>query len=487
MWHRRACKNGHLGGRLKVCFYIKVCLSVSVSLTYSPEILPVATAQAADRRDFVSIATHSPSPIYRKPAPHQRSLRQQKLLRPAQAGGLVQPPRLSYRNAIELLLGLNRNGEASRLADEALERYPRESELHFQIATLFRHYRQCTAAKPFFQRMRRLYRSTQRWPALHHIETACGDLWVQSASVELRISRQKSLVDAPQQDYVTAESGSRIDQFCQLYTHLCGNLRQLHHNVYTAAGYRGKMTTTFAMTRPNDNGKFGHLALQLAKNVTSKSSIGGDGFTLRYLVGRHRDNQTSSGLAVWLGAGWEKRGRDGNPHQRSWAGLDLISARQSRNHALSYQQGLSFERRWADQVNSQIITIKGGIAGRLRNQMDWRIDVYFDRRNRLFHPRRQSASLGRAIKADLRWPLSPAWVMTLSYQPAQRRFLTSQLYLAAPHRTTTTRFNMRLETPVSRFDGLVIGMELDRLLIRSQDQFSRRRKINYAIYFRQKF
>ena len=42
----------------------------------------------------------------------------------------------SYRTAIALMLGLRRHADAAKLANEILERYPRASELHFQIATI---------------------------------------------------------------------------------------------------------------------------------------------------------------------------------------------------------------------------------------------------------------------------------------------------------------------------------------------------------------
>jgi hypothetical protein len=49
-------------------------------------------------------------------------------------------PRTSYRTAIAMLLGLRRDADAAKLADEMLEHYPRASGLHFQIAAMFRHF-----------------------------------------------------------------------------------------------------------------------------------------------------------------------------------------------------------------------------------------------------------------------------------------------------------------------------------------------------------
>jgi hypothetical protein len=84
----------------------------------------------------------------------------------------------SYRHAIGLLLGLARAGDAVKLANEALQRYPKARRLHFQIASLFQRFRQCVLAKPVFRQMRKRYRSSRHWPALRYIENACGDIWL---------------------------------------------------------------------------------------------------------------------------------------------------------------------------------------------------------------------------------------------------------------------------------------------------------------------
>jgi len=105
----------------------------------------------------------------------------------------------------------------------------------------------------------------------------------------------------------------------------------------------------------------------------------------------------------------------------------------------------------------------------------------------LFHGWRRSSSFGNQIKFDLRWPLSPQWVTILSYQQERRYFLTRQLYLATPHTVLTNRLNMRVETKIDRLDGVVFGAELGRYVVRSQDQFARRRKATYALYARYQF
>ena len=66
-------------------------------------------------------------------------------------------------------------------------------------------------------------------------------------------------------------------------------------------------------------------------------------------------------------------------------------------------------------------------------------------------------------------------------------FLTRQLYLATPHTALTNRLNMRVETKIDRLDGVVFGAELGRYVVRSQDQFARRRKATYALYARYQF
>ena len=74
-----------------------------------------------------------------------------------------------YRTAIAMLLGLRRDAEAAKLADQVLEHYPRASGLHCQIAAMFRHFHRCSSAKRFVQRMRLLYRSSSQWPRLRQI------------------------------------------------------------------------------------------------------------------------------------------------------------------------------------------------------------------------------------------------------------------------------------------------------------------------------
>ena len=75
----------------------------------------------------------------------------------------------------------------------------------------------------------------------------------------------------------------------------------------------------------------------------------------------------------------------------------------------------------------------------------------------------------------------------ISYQDERRHFLTPKLYLAAPHTVLTKRLKIRFETKINGFDGIVIGTELDRYIVRSKDQFARRHRVNYAIYVRYQF
>jgi hypothetical protein len=171
-------------------------------------------------------------------------------------------PRTSYRTAIAMLLGLRRDADAAKLADEMLEHYPRASGLHFQIAAMFRHFHRCSSAKRFFRKMQQLYRSSPQWPRLRQIEKACGDLWIQDAIMQLQLSREKSLLDAPQQDLVPIAEGSQIDQFCQLRPDLCGDVRHVRHNVFAPSGYLAQMTTTFMMSRPDYHGNLQHFTLQ---------------------------------------------------------------------------------------------------------------------------------------------------------------------------------------------------------------------------------
>ena len=231
--------------------------------------------------------------------------------------------RPSYRTAIALLLGLRRDADAAKLADEILDDYPRASGLHFQIATMFRHFHRCSSAKRFFRKMRLLYRSSSQWPRLRQIEKACGDLWIQDATMQLQFSREKSLFDAPQQDLVPIAESSQIDQFCQLRPDLCGDVRHVRHNVFAPSGYLAQMATTFMMSRPAYQGSLQHFTLQLAKNVTSQLAFGSDGLALRYMVGWHRENRVTTTIATRLGKVWESRGRDDLHQQMSWAGLDL--------------------------------------------------------------------------------------------------------------------------------------------------------------------
>jgi len=349
--------------------------------------------------------------------------------------------RTSYRTAIAMLLGLRRDADAAKLADEMLEHYPRASGLHFQIAAMFRHFHRCSSAKRFFRKMQQLYRSSPQWPRLRQIEKACGDLWIQDAIMQLQLSREKSLLDAPQQDLVPIAEGSQIDQFCQLRPDLCGDVRHVRHNVFAPSGYLAQMTTTFMMSRPDYHGNLQHFTLQLAKNMTSQPAFGSDGLALR----------------------------------------------QWREKTFSYQHGLSIERHWADQMTGQLFRLQGGIAGQMRNEIEWQMGYSLEWRNRLFHGWRRSSSFGNQIKFDLRWPLSPQWVTILSYQQERRYFLTPQLYLATPHTVLTNRLNMRVETKIDRLDGVVFGAELGRYVVRSQYQSARRRKATYALYARYQF
>ena len=349
--------------------------------------------------------------------------------------------RTSYRTAIAMLLGLRRDADAAKLADEMLEHYPRASGLHFQIAAMFRHFHRCSSAKRFFRKMQQLYRSSPQWPRLRQIEKACGDLWIQDAIMQLQLSREKSLLDAPQQDLVPIAEGSQIDQFCQLRPDLCGDVRHVRHNVFAPSGYLAQMTTTFMMSRPDYHGNLQHFTLQLAKNMTSQPAFGSDGLALR----------------------------------------------QWREKTFSYQHGLSIERHWADQMTGQLFRLQGGIAGQMRNEIEWQMGYSLEWRNRLFHGWRRSSSFGNQIKFDLRWPLSPQWVTILSYQQERRYFLTRQLYLATPHTVLTNRLNMRVETKIDRLDGVVFGAELGRYVVRSQYQSARRRKATYALYARYQF
>lgn len=395
--------------------------------------------------------------------------------------------RPSYRTAIALLLGLRRDADAARLADQVLEHYPRASGLHFQIAAMFRHFHRCSSAKRFFRKMQQLYRSSPQWPRLQQIEKACGDLWIQDAIMQLQLSREKSLLDAPQQDLVPIAEGSQIDQFCQLRLDLCGDVRHVRHNVFAPSGYLAQMTTTFMMSRPDYQSSLQHFTLQLAKTVTSQPAFGSDGLALRYMVGWHRENRISTTIATRLGKIEESRGRDDLHQQMSWAGLDLRSLRQWGETPVSFQHGLSIERHWADQMTGQLFRLQGGIAGRMRNEIEWQMGYSLERRNRLFHGWRRSSSLGKQIKFDLRWPLSPQWVTILSYQQERRYFLTRQLYLATPHRVLKNRLNMRFETKIDWLDEVVFGAELGRYVVHSQDQFARRRKATYALYARYQF
>jgi len=349
--------------------------------------------------------------------------------------------RTSFRTAIAMLLGLRRDADAAKLADEMLEHYPRASGLHFQIAAMFRHFHRCSSAKRFFRKMQQLYRSSPQWPRLRQIEKACGDLWIQDAIMQLQLSREKSLLDAPQQDLVPIAEGSQIDQFCQLRPDLCGDVRHVRHNVFAPSGYLAQMTTTFMMSRPDYHGNLQHFTLQLAKNMTSQPAFGSDGLALR----------------------------------------------QWREKTFSYQHGLSIERHWADQMTGQLFRLQGGIAGQMRNEIEWQMGYSLEWRNRLFHGWRRSSSFGNQIKFDLRWPLSPQWVTILSYQQERRYFLTRQLYLATPHTVLTNRLNMRVETKIDRLDGVVFGAELGRYVVRSQYQSARRRKATYALYARYQF
>ena len=349
--------------------------------------------------------------------------------------------RTSYRTAIAMLLGLRRDADAAKLADEMLEHYPRASGLHFQIAAMFRHFHRCSSAKRFFRKMQQLYRSSPQWPRLRQIEKACGDLWIQDAIMQLQLSREKSLLDAPQQDLVPIAEGSQIDQFCQLRPDLCGDVRHVRHNVFAPSGYLAQMTTTFMMSRPDYHGNLQHFTLQLAKNMTSQPAFGSDGLALR----------------------------------------------QWREKTFSYQHGLSIERHWADQMTGQLFRLQGGIAGQMRNEIEWQMGYSLEWRNRLFHGWRRSSSFGNQIKFDLRWPLSPQWVTILSYQQERRYFLTRQLYPATPHTVLTNRLNMRVETKIDRLDGVVFGAELGRYVVRSQYQSARRRKATYALYARYQF
>ncbi|MDA8615102.1 hypothetical protein N9L55_03275, partial [Alphaproteobacteria bacterium] len=289
--------------------------------------------------------------------------------------------------------------------------------------------------------MQQLYRSSPQWPRLRQIEKACGDLWIQDAIMQLQLSREKSLLDAPQQDLVPIAEGSQIDQFCQLRPDLCGDVRHVRHNVFAPSGYLAQMTTTFMMSRPDYHGNLQHFTLQLAKNMTSQPAFGSDGLALR----------------------------------------------QWREKTFSYQHGLSIERHWADQMTGQLFRLQGGIAGQMRNEIEWQMGYSLEWRNRLFHGWRRSSSFGNQIKFDLRWPLSPQWVTILSYQQERRYFLTRQLYLATPHTVLTNRLNMRVETKIDRLDGVVFGAELGRYVVRSQYQSARRRKATYALYARYQF
>ena len=349
--------------------------------------------------------------------------------------------RTSYRTAIAMLLGLRRDADAAKLADEMLEHYPRASGLHFQIAAMFRHFHRCSSAKRFFRKMQQLYRSSPQWPRLRQIEKACGDLWIQDAIMQLQLSREKSLLDAPQQDLVPIAEGSQIDQFYQLRPDLCGDVRHVRHNVFAPSGYLAQMTTTFMMSRPDYHGNLQHFTLQLAKNMTSQPAFGSD----------------------------------------------VLALRQWREKTFSYQHGLSIERHWADQMTGQLFRLQGGIAGQMRNEIEWQMGYSLEWRNRLFHGWRRSSSFGNQIKFDLRWPLSPQWVTILSYQQERRYFLTRQLYLATPHTVLTNRLNMRVETKIDRLDGVVFGAELGRYVVRSQYQSARRRKATYALYARYQF
>lgn len=390
----------------------------------------------------------------------------------------------SYRHAIGLLLGLARAGDAVKLANEALQRYPKARRLHFQIASLFQRFRQCVLAKPVFRQMRKRYRSSRHWPALRYIENACGDIWLVTVMADISLSRRKSLIDAPQQIYVAAASGSQIDQFCARYSQLCDGLRQIHHKVDTSSGYQGQFTTSFSLTLPNDHRKFCHIALRIAKTVTSKSTIGSDGFGLRYLFGWHQTELQSKAISLRLGSSSQLRGVEGEDLDLSWAGFDVITLYQLRKWNISYRHGLALERHWSRQANNQLLIITSGVSGRAENSIEWHIDTYLEQRSRLFPRRRLLASVGRAVKVELQWSPLSRWNTIISYQHEKRQFLTAQLYLAAPHETATTRMNMRVERLIGNLTG---GIELDRVRIRSQDQFARRHRTNYTVYLRYQF
>ena len=241
------------------------------------------------------------------------------------------------------------------------------------------------------------------------------------------------------------------------------------------------------MSRPDYQSSLQHFTLQLAKNVTSQPAFGSDGLALRYMVGWHRENRISTTIATRLGKIEESRGRDDLHQQMLWVGLDLRSLRQWGETPVSFQHGLSIERHWADQMTGQLFRLQGGIAGQMRNEIEWQMGYSLERRNRLFHGWRRSSSFGKQTKFDLRWPLSPQWVTILSYQQERRYFLTRQLYLATPHTVLTNRLNMRVETKIDWLDEVVFGAELGRYVVRSQDQFARRRKATYALYARYQF
>ena len=138
-------------------------------------------------------------------------------------------------------------------------------------------------------------------------------------------------------------------------------------------------------------------------------------------------------------------------------------------------------------MTGQLVRLHGAIAGRVQNEIDWQIGCNFERRYRLFHGWRRSASFGNQFHFDLRWPLSSHWLTIISYQDERRYFLTPQPYLVAPYTVLTKRLKIRFETKIDWIDSFVIGTELDRYIVRSKDQFARRHRVNYAIYIRYQF
>lgn len=389
--------------------------------------------------------------------------------------------------AIRLLLRIGRVTDALQQAEKLLELAPRNSVVHLEIARLFQQQNQCEAAAEYFKQLWLLFANTDQSQALSQIEQRCKDTWRVAYEMEVRAGHRAALFDAPQQLQMTAEKGSKIDIFCQIYWRGCKNARQIKHKTIAPAVYMAQVNMSESTVFLNRNGLFQSIRFTQSKTITSKPPINNGLLLATYSLGRYLNEQHM--LKLTLRSGVIVRQRPTKSSRQTWAGVDFMLVRMLNRWALFpnlqilQTATISYERYRTAAFENKLAIIKTGFTsgGRL---FDWNINLaqelqsYRDETNAL------SQSYGTHVSAWISVAPADNWTVDVMHRRGHRQFDTAKFYLARLHYTADTQTIIRIEHKISQVSNLWVGTEIDRLHIKTDDTFSRRQATNLTVFLR---